>query len=151
MNVTIRVNAENVTTGEIGPQMAEFIHRLVTDLSDTMKRSFAGPKSGRIYRRSHETRRRSSGNPFRRLELIHRASAPGEAPANDTGSLARSFKMRFPSQFLGELEIGAAYAEFLELGTGRMAARPYVGPAIRSVTAQLQDVSLTSAIFDVAA
>ncbi len=70
-----------------------------------------GPKTGRMY-----------GN--------HQASAPGEAPATDSGDLARSIKVR-----KGEEEgswyvtAGTDHAIPLEFGTEKMEARPFMTPA----------------------
>lgn len=72
-----------------------------------------GPKTGRLYRIPGRRRR-------------HRASSPGEAPANRTGMLARSqgFKVSgFSEMAYGER---AEYAPFLELGTKKMDARPHL-------------------------
>ena len=54
----------------------------------------------------------------------HRASAPGEPPANRTGKLANSFNYRARPR---ELRVGAEafYAKWLDKGTKKMAARPY--------------------------
>lgn len=78
-----------------------------------------GPKSGRVYR-THNKRR------------PHQASAPGQAPATDTGTLV--------SRIFHEVEAGGMqasvasdvdYAAYLELGTRHMAPRPYLAPALR--------------------
>lgn len=73
------------------------------------------PKTGRIYR-------------FR--GGLHQASAPGEAPANRTGRLARS--ARFATRNYQEMRVGetAYYAKFLEEGTRKMAPRPHLVKAI---------------------
>lgn len=56
----------------------------------------------------------------------HRASAPGEAPANLSGVLQQS--IRFIVHGSNSMEFGAdaPYAAFLEEGTKRMAKRPYL-------------------------
>lgn len=84
---------------------------------------FGGAKSGRIYRRP-------GGGSYQ-------ASAPGQPPAIRTGELLRSISQPQVSRsgrfLVGTLTIGADYAGFLERGTGRMAARPFIGPAIKAV------------------
>lgn len=76
----------------------------------------------------------------------HQASAPGEAPANLTGNLRKS--IGFDVRGSEQLEFGsrdgapaagvsgkqhvAKYSVFLELGTSRMAARPFLNPSIES-------------------
>jgi len=79
-----------------------------------------------------------------RTKRTHQASAPGEAPANITGNLRRSlgFEVRGSTQ----LEFGsrngppaagvspkqavAEYSVYLELGTSKMAPRPYLKPSV---------------------
>lgn len=78
-----------------------------------------GEKTGRVYKRGNVT---------------HRASAPGEAPASDTGRLVNSINVR-PAE--GELAVDVVagggivkYARMLEFGTSKMAARPFLFPAL---------------------
>lgn len=69
-----------------------------------------GPKSGHMY-----------GD--------HQASAPGEAPASDTGDLARSIKVRKGEDGTYYVVASASYASYLEFGTEQMEARPFMTPA----------------------
>lgn len=85
-------------------------------------------KTGRIYRRG---RRR------------HQASAPGEAPASDTGTLVGRIRTSYDSDNLvGTITASTAYAAPLEYGTARMAARPFLRPALANrldaITADIQ-------------
>lgn len=74
------------------------------------------PKTGRIYRRRGVT---------------HQASAPGEAFANDTGRLLNSRTIEIISERLAaRLTFRTNYGLMLEVGTRRMAARPFARPAI---------------------
>lgn len=85
-----------------------------------------------------ELRKRGQKNPKTlRQAGFHKASAPGQPPARDTGHLARSWqtgvKGRGPVEKDGNryrLVVGSIvpYARWLEFGTSRMAARPYVRP-----------------------
>ncbi len=73
----------------------------------------AGGKSGRTYGKRG-----------------HRASAPGEPPANDTGTLVRGISVQVGSDDLSyDVNSLADYAGFLEFGTSKMAPRPYLQPA----------------------
>ena len=61
----------------------------------------------------------------------HRASAPGEPPAVDTGNLRNHIEGNEPGVLsdgtvLGRIVANTEYAEALEVGTERMAARPYL-------------------------
>ena len=72
-----------------------------------------GPKSGRVYRRGGVT---------------HQASAAGQYPASDTGRLAASVRMELPTagDMTGRVGTAVEYGPFLEFGTSKMAARPWL-------------------------
>lgn len=72
-----------------------------------------GPKTGEIYEKSNPTR-------------THRASAPGEAPATDTGRLASSVVMQSDPQQPLTVEVltDVEYGPWLEFGTRRIKPRP---------------------------
>lgn len=62
----------------------------------------------------------------------HTASAPGQAPALDSGTLRRSWKPLPYSEMVGGgdvytpgIKTDVIYAPFLEHGTSKMAARPF--------------------------
>lgn len=75
-----------------------------------------GAKTGRIYRKT---------NPNR----THQASAPGQPPASDTGTLANSIGVeRLPDR--AEISAVTPYALPLEWGTRRMAPRPFMTRAL---------------------
>lgn len=70
-----------------------------------------------------------SGKPGK----FRQASAPGEAPAIQSGFQFRSLRTSFPSALTGELLVDTPYARFLEDGTEFMAPRPFIAPAIAGV------------------
>lgn len=86
------------------------------------KRSVArGPKTGRIYMKG------------KNRNIRHQASAPGEPPATDTGKLVNSIvgdAKITGKQVQGYLEARTAYAGYLEFGTRKMAARPFMTSAV---------------------
>jgi len=84
-----------------------------------------GPKTGRMY-----------GS--------HQASAPGEPPANRTGRLQRSLKYKTRNH--REMTIGAyaEYAGYLEAGTRKMKARPFVIKAVTNKVQEAHDIILES-------
>ena len=63
----------------------------------------------------------------------HRASAPGETPAVDMGVLVNSINTQLVSSSdtsaFAEVGTGVEYAEWLEFGTSKMKARPFMRPA----------------------
>lgn len=79
----------------------------------------------------------------------HRASAPGQAPATDTGNLVISGAVDVGADGLtATVTFSSEYAEDLELGTVRMAPRPFLAPAVEKnreafVDALVKAVSLS--------
>lgn len=68
-----------------------------------------------------ETYTRSGG-------VTHTASAPGNPPRIDTGELVNSITPNKRSEALWAVDAGTEYAHYLEYGSTRIAARPYMGP-----------------------
>jgi HK97 gp10 family phage protein len=81
------------------------------------KRIKTGAKSGKTY-----------GN--------HTSSAPGQSPANWTGELVNSISAISEGKN-SKVIVNANYAEFLELGTSKMRARPFILPSIQKVKKDL--------------
>jgi hypothetical protein len=94
--------------------------------TDIIRRYNDPPKTGRIYRKYKPSR-------------THRASAPGQSPATDTGRLAGGTVFR---ETAGGTEIGVEvtnqikYARALEFGTARVAMRPAWRPAVAALEAK---------------
>lgn len=80
---------------------------------DIVKRIQRGPATGRIY-----------GN--------HQASAPGEAPASDTGRLASSIDYKREGRMSASVGSDLAYAAMLEFGTTKVEPRPAWIPAVEA-------------------
>ena len=77
-----------------------------------------GAKSGVVYEKY---------NPRR----THKASAAGEPPATDTGFLVSNIFLNVDTDGLGaSVESRADYSSFLEFGTSKMAARPFMQPSL---------------------
>lgn len=78
------------------------------------------PKTGRVYARG---------------SVAHQASAPGEAPASDTGNLVGLIGVDAVN--LPRLRISifssAKYSAALEFGTSKMAPRPFLRRALREM------------------
>jgi hypothetical protein len=85
--------------------------------SDIQRRIQRGPKTGAVYQRRSVT---------------HQASAPGEAPATDTGTLVSSITYRKTSALSAEIESRLGYATMLEFGTQRMSPRPSWTPSVEA-------------------
>lgn len=97
------------------------VRKAAFDIEAGAKQSMKGPKSGATYKRGSKS---------------HQASAPGEAPAIDTGNLVNSIQTDVQGL---RAEVGTAveYALYLEYGTSKMAARPFLGPAAEAVRPSL--------------
>lgn len=66
-----------------------------------------------------------------------RTSAPGEAPASQTGRLVRSFRVEVHREnYTVSIRNNAPYAHMLEFGTIKMAPRPYLRPALNFIREQ---------------
>lgn len=61
---------------------------------------------------------------------MHRASAPGEAPATDIGNLVDSGYAKRARRGLWHVGFHAKYARGLEFGTPRILPRPFLRPAV---------------------
>lgn len=108
----------NSPAGPIGKELLRAAIRAET----TAKRITAGPGHGRTYRRGNVT---------------HVASAPGEPFATDRGRLRASITHNLGIDSRGlYARVGSdvEYAPFVELGTRHMDARPFLRPALLSVT-----------------
>jgi len=72
------------------------------------------------------------GKAYRRGERVHIASAPGEAPAVDTGALRASGYVEPVQPGTWEVGFTAEYAAAEEFGTPRIEPRPYLRPAVEA-------------------
>ena len=70
----------------------------------------------------------------------HVPSAPGEPPNRDTGTLQNHIETTMPGPLLAEVRSNAEYAAALELGTSKMAARPYLRPARDKMRRKIQNL-----------
>jgi HK97 gp10 family phage protein len=70
-----------------------------------------------------------TGKVYMHGKVAHQASAPGEAPATDTGFLANSIQSKRDGAE-ARVDVHSEYAAPLEFGSSKMAARPYLRPAM---------------------
>lgn len=59
-------------------------------------------------------------------------SLPGNPPAVDTGALRASIHVEKPKAMVRDIMDGVEYGVSLEFGTTRMAARPWLTPAVEA-------------------
>lgn len=69
----------------------------------------------------------------------HQASAPGEAPATETGALDNSGYTKRLGTADYEVGFTTEYAAPLEFGTPRIEPRPYLRPSVEEERAQFED------------
>ncbi len=67
----------------------------------------------------------------------HVPSKPGEPPNQDTGVLANNIETVQVAPLRVEVSSNAPYAAALEYGTSKMAARPYMIPAVAKCRAEV--------------
>lgn len=92
--------------------------------NEVLRRILEDAKTGRIYRR-------------RGVE--HQASAPGEAPASDTGTLVRGITVEVDEATLTvRITNSAEYAAALEFGTDKIEPRPHMRVSLAEKRAEVE-------------
>lgn len=102
---------------KVKAQVAEAVKDGAEAIRKTAQESIAsGSKSGKVYKTKRGT---------------HQSAAPGQPPAELTGKLRRSIKIRYYKGGLAA-EIGSKHptAHLLEYGTKRIRKRPFMFPAL---------------------
>lgn len=103
-------------------EIAKAIDKMsLTVTSDVKRRIQRGPKTGKIYNRRGKQ---------------HRASAAGEAPATDTGTLVSSVYTSKINPLTIEIGSRLDYAYYLEFRTINIDPRPAWRPAIEAARPQ---------------
>lgn len=121
--------ASKAAVAEINKQMDIALYASAKKIEGEAKRSIlSGKKTGRLYQRR---------------TVAHQASAPGEAPASDTGRLVNSisaYLVKGRSYAVVTAGRGVAlYAAMLEFGTSKIAPRPFMFPAAEKSRQWIQD------------
>lgn len=118
MTIAVRISVRSNRMPEILAEMREAASAIVRtsayNVQANIQDGMTEAKSGRIYG-------------------THQASAPGEMPAVDTGTLVGSIAVDAQrGRLWAEVSAGAEYAAHLEYGTVNMAARPFMVPAVEA-------------------
>ena len=95
---------------------------------EAIKSIQSGAKSGVMYQMY---------NPRRE----HRSSAPGQAPASDTGNLVSKIIVKQKTRNITNVESNADYSAFLEYGTSKMQPRPFMLPAFEKSKKPILDAT----------
>lgn len=80
-----------------------------------------------------------TGQLYTRNGIQHRASAVGEYPATDTGELIASIAVEIDTNKLGaSVQATAPHAKYLEFGTSKMRARPFLQPSAEATRPRMK-------------
>lgn len=139
MRVTARteLNSPILQPGSLRSGVARIVEQTTLDYERAVKEQMRAPKHGRTYRRGRITNADSAKLPkgLKRYQTakgdtrvivgykLHRASAPGEAPAVDSGELINSIQPKVEGA-RGTIAVGAAYAGILEYQKDRPVFEP---------------------------
>lgn len=103
-------------------KVKEYVTRGTIMVQNDAKKSILAGGTGRTYEK-YEPRR------------THRASAPNQPPASDTGFLASNITMdvdvKANGTVVGQIISSAPYSKHLEFGTVNMTERPFMQPALQ--------------------
>lgn len=114
IRITLSLSEGKRLAALLSPDALDAIVRTVAfSIERRVKTSMVGPKSGRVYKRGKRK---------------HRASAPGETPAIDTGNLINSIRTFAERPARWAVGVGAYYGLILETSL----LRPFLGPAVEA-------------------
>lgn len=110
------------------------LERRTVEVETAAKRLLSLPGAGRTYSTGFFTDAEGKVHPVG-SRVPHRASAPGEPPAVDTGLLRASIRHEMVIEggdIVGYVGSDVRYSLYLSLGTRRMAPRPFLPPALEA-------------------
>jgi hypothetical protein len=117
-------------------EISKAINATAIQIMNDVKRAIQGPpKTGTVYTR---------GN------ITHRASAPGEAPATDTGALVSSIAYRMERPLSAMVSSRLAYSTYLEFGTRGTNGAPRIRPRPSWVPAVQKNTPLMAKLVEAA-
>lgn len=70
-------------------------------------------------------------------------SRPGQSPGVDTGTLRNSINVSTPKRLTRSIGTGVDYAIYLEFGSRKMAARPYMVPMVLKLEKEVTSIFST--------
>lgn len=109
----------------------EGLTRVAVEVNGAIKKKLSEPGTGAVYLRG------------KNRDIEHRASAPGEPPAVDTGQYRASWKWRAGEENgepFSEVFTSQARGPWLEFGTSRMQARPHLRPVVHEYRQKINKI-----------
>ena len=108
-------------------KIKQYVTRATMMVESTAKKSIAAGGTGKLYKRG---------------DISHRASAPNNPPATDTGFLVSQITMdvdvKANGSVVGQIISSAPYSKALEFGTVNMQPRPFMQPALMKNKRKIQ-------------
>ena len=112
-------------------KVKDYVTRGTIMVQNDAKKSILAGGTGRTYEK-YEPRR------------THRASAPNQPPASDTGFLASNITMdvdvKANGTVVGQIISSAPYSKHLEFGTVNMTERPFMQPALQKNKRKIENL-----------
>jgi len=126
-NVKVKINSKKaIDKKDIEERVEASCKALVEEIQQSLDKP-GKPGTGRVYVRDGK---------------MHRASTPGQPPAKDTGTLGESIEYKVTEEgydVVGLVGSTADYAIYLEFGTSKMAARPFLRPVLENKKKEIVD------------
>lgn len=120
LRTTVKFNHIPAIQAALKPALGAAVKKTAHDVEAAVKAEMRAPKSGRRYRG-------------------HQASAPGEAPAVDTGQYINSIQVSMPSELTAMVGTNVDHALPLEFGSRKIASRPVWRPVIEKTRKPFMD------------
>ena len=123
MKVSVKIDREGKNLTGISADIRKKMQQVITyginaTRNTAVDNILRGAKSGETYVKYNQRR-------------THQASASGQFPASDTGFLANNIVTSIQGNGLeGEVISQAEYSQYLEYGTSKMGARPFMQPSL---------------------
>lgn len=113
---------------------------LANEITKTSQSMMRESKSGRDYRNKSRQGGKSTSPTAGRRGARNISSAPGEAPAVQYGDLIRSVQWEKAGTFIRHVGSNLPRALWLEMGTKKIQARPFLRPAYTKLTGHEAEV-----------
>lgn len=125
-----------------GSKVSKDSSKVKAHLKRAYTSKLTGARSGRVYTTYFFTDKAGNVRPIG-SRPPHQASAPGEAPARDTGKLIRAMRYnsrRLPNGAEVIVQNEADYAMYLEFGTSKMQPRPFFRITLKEESNNIRDI-----------